>query len=274
MKDKKISRKKFFAASAATAAIAAGAGLLCSDDSNEHIKISEKTASIDPPKPKKTRKQIKESARSIPVLAETDVLVVGSGPSGLAAALSAAKEGVNTILLERYGFFGGVITQVNMGSIAWYRYADTIDAGGIQAEFEKKARKMGASMDQYEKMKKVPFVTGMMEKQGLVENGKPTYELLDTELFKYVADTMLLESGTVPVLHCLAVDAIMEGNTIKGVVTESKSGRPFWPNGLLMLLVMLILLSLPEHHIVKILKRNFMLLLQILAVVEWTFLHL
>ncbi len=225
MKDKKMSRKKFLAASAVTATVAVGAGLVCSDDSDNRVKISEKTTTIEPPKPKKSNKQIKESSRSIPVLAETDVLVVGSGPSGLAAALSAAKEGVDTILLERYGFFGGVITQVNMGSIAWYRYAATNDAGGIQAEFEKKAKEMGASMDQYEKMKKVPFVTGMMEKQGLLVDGKPTYELLDTELFKYVADTMLLESGIVPVLHCLAVDAIMEGNTIKGVITESKSGR-------------------------------------------------
>ncbi|MCK5429182.1 MAG: FAD-dependent oxidoreductase, partial [Anaerolineales bacterium] len=48
-------------------------------------------------------KTIKEAARAVPVMAETDILVVGSGPAGLAAALSAAREGVETMLVERYG---------------------------------------------------------------------------------------------------------------------------------------------------------------------------
>ncbi|MCP4131020.1 MAG: FAD-dependent oxidoreductase [bacterium] len=222
MKDKKISRKKFLAVSAVSAA-AVGTGLVLGLDDNKPT--PEKARAIEPPKPEKSTKRIRENSRSIPVLAETDVLVVGSGPSGLAAALSAAKEGVNTILLERYGFFGGVITQVNMGSIAWYRYADTVDAGGICTEFETKAKEMGASIDTFEMMRKIPFVTGILEKEGLLVDGKATHELLDTEMFKHVADTMLLESGTIPVLHCLAVGAIMNGSTIEGVITESKSGR-------------------------------------------------
>jgi ribulose 1,5-bisphosphate synthetase/thiazole synthase len=56
-------------------------------------------------------KQIEEPSRSIPVMAEIDVLVVSGGPGGLSAALAAAREGVDTMLLERYGCFGGVITQ-------------------------------------------------------------------------------------------------------------------------------------------------------------------
>ena len=50
-------------------------------------------------------KEIEEKARTIPVLAETDILVVGSGPSGLAAALASAREGMDTMILERYGCF-------------------------------------------------------------------------------------------------------------------------------------------------------------------------
>ena len=46
-------------------------------------------------------KQIEEKRKTIPVIAETDVLVVGSGPGGLAAALAAAREGVKTMLVER-----------------------------------------------------------------------------------------------------------------------------------------------------------------------------
>ena len=66
-------------------------------------------------------KTIEEPSRSTPVMAETDVLVVGGGPAGLCAAIAAGREGVDAMLVERYGCFGGVITQTMIGTIAWYR---------------------------------------------------------------------------------------------------------------------------------------------------------
>ena len=63
-------------------------------------------------------KQIEEAARTVPVMAETDVLVVGGGPGGLSAALAAAREGVDTMLLERHGCFGGVITEAMIGTVS------------------------------------------------------------------------------------------------------------------------------------------------------------
>ena len=147
-------------------------------------------------------KQIEEPSRTIPVMAETDVLVVGSGPGGLAAALAAAREGVDTMLVERHGCFGGVITQAMIGTIAWYRTNDkVVDAGGIGVEFEQRAADMGASLSVFE------------------------YEIIDTEVFKYIADQVVQEAGITPLLHCPTVDVILEGNAVKGVVTESKSGR-------------------------------------------------
>jgi len=50
-------------------------------------------------------------------------------------------------------------------------------------------------------------------------------EALDADMFKVVADRIVQESGITPILHCFAVDAIMDGSIIKGVITESKSGR-------------------------------------------------
>jgi hypothetical protein len=169
--------------------------------------------------------QMKEAPRSVPVMAECDVLVVGSGPVGLSTALAEDREGVRTILVERYSFFSRVITQVGINSMAWYRYAHTVDAGRVRKEFESRAKEMGASIDPMVYMKKIPFVTGVLEKESPLVNGVPTYEMLDTEMSKYVADTMLLESGIVPILQCFAVGAIMDGNVIKGVITVSKSGR-------------------------------------------------
>ena len=148
-------------------------------------------------------KQIREAARSVPVVAEADVLVVGSGPGGLAAALAAARAGAETMLVDRYGCFGGVITQVGVEGIAWYRHEATIEAGGIGTEFEQRAREMGGSQ----------------------RARRARGEALDAELFKVVADMLVQQAGIVPLLHCLAVDVVMEDGTIRGILTESKSGR-------------------------------------------------
>jgi hypothetical protein len=148
-------------------------------------------------------KAITEVARKIPVLAETDVLVVGSGPGGLAAALAASREGVHTLLVERFGCFGGNITQAGVESIAWYRHAGTVDIQGIGIEFEQRAQQMGATDPEPQSQS----------------------EALNTELFKVVADTLIQESGITPILHCMAVETVMAGDAINGIVTESKSGR-------------------------------------------------
>jgi hypothetical protein len=137
------------------------------------------------------------------VIRETDVLVVGSGPGGLAAALACARAGVETVLLERYGCFGGNITQVGVEGFAWYRHPATIDSEGIGREFEERAKAMGAAMP---------------EPQSISHS-------LDAEGFKVVADTLVEEAGVIPMLHRLFVAPIMEGDTIKGVIVESKAGR-------------------------------------------------
>lgn len=216
---KGITRKEFITYSALSLGTLVG----CSSVNQNVIPV--RPADSQPEQPQITDKEILEASRTIPVMAETDVLVVGGGPAGISAAIAAAREGVRVILMERYGFVGGMVTQASMGSITWYRYAETVDAGGNIRLFETKADEMGASMDPFTVMKKIPFVTGILEDEGLIVDGKPTYNILDTELFKYVADTLLIEAGVVSLLHCQAVDAIMEGNTIKGIVTESKSGR-------------------------------------------------
>ncbi len=86
---------------------------------------------------------IQEPARKIPVMDTTDVLVVGSGPSGLAAAIASAREGVDTMLVERYGCFGGNITQAMVESIGWYRHKGTVESNCIGLEFDTEVIRFG-----------------------------------------------------------------------------------------------------------------------------------
>jgi hypothetical protein len=173
-------------------------------------------------------KTVEESRKDLPVIAETDVLVVGGGPSGLAAALSASRTGVRTMIVERFGCFGGVITQSMIGKIAWYRgNAATIDAGGISRELEKRVVEMGASLreNMVTALERSDFGSTPEGKAYTDKMRNTLYETIHTECFKILADRMIMEADITPLLHCYVVENLMEGNRIRGVITESKSGR-------------------------------------------------
>ena len=101
------------------------------------------------------------------------MLVVGSGPGGLSAALAAARAGAQTTLLDRYGCFGGNMTQVGVESIGWYRHEQTVEADGIGRELEERAAAMGAANPESQSLR-----------MGI-----------DGERFKYVADVLVEEAG-------------------------------------------------------------------------------
>ena len=146
---------------------------------------------------------ILEPARHVPVIRRTEVLVVGSGPGGLAAALAAARAGVEVTMVERFGCYGGNITVVGVEGLAWYRHEQTVEANGIGREFEERAKAMGAA---------VP------------ESQSISYEL-DSEGFKLVADRLVEEAGVRGMLHRQFVAPVMEGDRIAGIIVESKAGR-------------------------------------------------
>ena len=148
-------------------------------------------------------KQINEVARTVDVVLETDVLIVGSGPGGLAAALAASRAGAETALIDRNGCFGGNLTHVGVEGIAWYRHEKTVDCEGIGIEFEQRAKAMGAAR---------PPVIGGRSCIGC-GNVQVGYEHSGQE------------AGVKPLLHRLCVSPIMDGQAIRGVIIESKAGR-------------------------------------------------
>ncbi len=143
--------------------------------------------------------------RELPVLHKTGVLVVGGGPAGVVAALAAKRMGADVTLVERYGHFGGqwtgglVLTVCGM-----HDNTNKQVTQGIGEEIMRRVDKLDC---------------GAINRQ---PGADPT---VDAEAVKYIMVEMLQESGIKVFLHCMGVDAIVDGPTVKGVVFESKSRR-------------------------------------------------
>ena len=150
------------------------------------------------------RRTIEEPASKRPVSHDVDVLVAGSGPAGFAAALAAAREGASTLLVERYGYLGGMMT----GSLVVAVLGVGDGRGNIKAR--------GVTGDLRRRLEQHGGAKGM--------NRDGDYRI-DAEVFKWQAAEMLREAGADILLHTLACDPVMEDRRVTGVFTESKNGR-------------------------------------------------
>lgn len=147
--------------------------------------------------------------RPLSVANETDVLVVGGGPAGFAAAVAAARTGVKTTLVERYGYFGGQWT----GGLVLLVISTHAKEDG---QLVKVVRGVGDEL-----LERLTRLDGAVVNQA---PGKfnPTS---DPEATKFMMDEMIREAGVKVMLHCWVADVVMEGPVIRGVVFESKAGR-------------------------------------------------
>lgn len=147
------------------------------------------------------RKSIQESERQVPVAGESEVLICGAGPAGIAAALSAARAGSTVQLIEVAGCLGGVWT---VGLLT--KILDSGNKRGIMAELLKRLKERGSRV--------------------AIESNGTVY---DPEVAKLVLEEACIEAGVKIRLHTRVVGAVLNKNKrLVAVLTESKSGREAW----------------------------------------------
>lgn len=155
---------------------------------------------------------VQEPARRTEVIAEVDVCVLGGGPAGLAAAVSAVRGGARTLLVERYGFLGGMGT-----------------AGGV-TNFAGLYGRRGGLMQQLvhgvvdELLERIDRLGGLNQPQDGLQ-GRIRVRSYDTSAYKCAADDWLLAAGVRLLFHALAVGCTMDGGRIDALLVETRSGR-------------------------------------------------
>lgn len=162
-----------------------------------------------------------EPAKEINVYGEYDVIIVGGGVAGWSAAVAAARNGANTLILEQFPYFGGTATASLMANIVGFRNQVKPDelqtTKGIGEELILRLIEVGGavkSRNAYES-----------EKRSDTKGDLSYNYAFDTEKFKYVTLKMAVEAGVHILFHTYFSDIITDGDRVVGVIFENKSGR-------------------------------------------------
>lgn len=152
-----------------------------------------------------------------PIRDRYDVIVAGGGTAGVVAALAAARNGARTALIERFNFLGGSMIE---GAGPLHSFFNVFKPFGV----EKVQLVRGIPQEIIDRMTAVGGSPGHLE-QDMGGSYDSVITAIDWEIFKEVILEMLQESGVEIYLHTTVAGAIMDGNTVKGVIIQSKSGR-------------------------------------------------
>jgi hypothetical protein len=184
------------------------------------------------------QKTITEPARDIKVIREADVIVVGGGPGGVASAICAARNGAKTVLIERYGHLGGMATGglvniiPNLTDISGKQHIY-----GITQEILDRLDKRGgttypvkADWGTADKNKVGYYYDANLAwfylKKDSQDRPRVIYSaVVDPEILKDELNNMVLGAGAELFLHSWGTQALVDGNNVKGIIFESKSGR-------------------------------------------------
>jgi hypothetical protein len=154
-----------------------------------------------------------EPSRETPVWGAFDVVVVGGGPAGIAAASAAARAGQSTLLIEAYGFLGGMGTAAGVTNFC-----------GLHANVHGSIRQVvhGIADDLLARMRGL----GGLNEPHLLFGGKIAAQAYDNAAFKVAADALVLDSGAQLLFHASLVGVLMKDSaTIGAALIETKSGR-------------------------------------------------
>jgi glycine/D-amino acid oxidase-like deaminating enzyme len=155
---------------------------------------------------------ITEPGRETPVHGEYDVVVLGGGPAGMAAAVAAARSGRSTLLVERYGFLGGMGTAAGVTNFC-----------GLHANVHGDIRQVvhGVADDL---LSRIARLGGLNAPHNLF--GKTVAQAYDTAAYKIAADELMDAAGVQVLFHALAAGVVMASpRKLGALLLETKSGR-------------------------------------------------
>jgi len=157
-------------------------------------------------------KTIEEPARHVPVYGDYEIVVLGGGPAGIAAGVAAARAGRRTLLIERYGFLGGMGTAAGVTNFC-----------GLHANVHGEMRRVvqGIASDLLARIDRL----GGLNAPHLVL-GKILAQAYDTAAYKIAADDLLAAHGVDVLFHALGAGVVMQdGGRIAALLVETRAGR-------------------------------------------------
>jgi hypothetical protein len=158
-------------------------------------------------------RSIREEARETPVHGEYEVVVLGGGPAGIAAATAAARSGRSTVLVERYGFLGGAGTAAGLSNFC-----------GLHAKVRGEHRQVvrGIASEIQDRLR---ALSGLNEPHAILGN-RIQAQAYDISAYKIAADELLAAARVKTLFHALGAGVAMDSSRrIDALVLESKSGR-------------------------------------------------
>jgi hypothetical protein len=160
-----------------------------------------------------------ESEKELNVYGTFDVIIVGGGCAGFGAAVASGRMGAKTLIMERFPFFGGTATASLMTNINGFR--NQVEPDGLQTS-KGIAEELILGLKEIDGLGK----SGYKQKEYPTTKGNLSFSYaIDSEKFKYLTLKMVINAGVNVLFHTYFSDVIKEGDTVKGIIFENKSGR-------------------------------------------------
>ena len=157
-------------------------------------------------------KTIEEPARQVPLYGEYEIVVLGGGPAGIAAAVAAARAGRRTLLIERYGFLGGMGTAAGVTNFCGLH-------ANVHGEMHRVVQGVASDL-----LARIDRLDGLNAPHLVL--GKILAQAHDTAAYKIAADDLLLSHKVDILFHALGAGVVMhDEKRINALVVETKAGR-------------------------------------------------